>query len=134
APNAWDQIFLPWRDRELLAPYLHPGALRRPLQDTTKAGDFGVWLESVSTGYHPPVSLKRSWRDDGSAYVEVQLWGAGDPLDIVKAFEYRMEEPDPKFLSELKRRGIKVYDRRNFRTSNGDYLKESGAFKDLPKN
>lgn len=90
--QSWDQSFIPWSHRTLLAPYLDRQAFGRPTRETA------------------PV-LKKSWEMD-YIYFEIQIFGELT-LNDVKAFEFTRTPPSGEFLRELREHGIEI---RNGRT------------------
>lgn len=91
--TAWDQMFIPYSHREMLAPFMESGA---------KAGlGNRPTLPSEST-------LKTSWA--GSLpYFEIQVFGQVT-LEDVEMFEFKGTPPSGEFLAELQRHKIKIVD------------------------
>jgi uncharacterized protein YaaR (DUF327 family) len=92
-PEAWDQGFIPWNYRTLLAPFL----IR---------SKFGVVA--------PPKTeiLDKTFALDTS-YFEVQIFGELK-LDDVKAFEFTQNPPQGEFLAALLKHNIEIRDGRRW--------------------
>lgn len=93
----WNQMFIPWRHREFLAPYLI---------ESLKDGAFGA--------YSIPNDLKEGLRATGwgGSYTEVQIWG---PLGLkdIDTFAFTRNPPDAALIKVLKQYGIKIVDARS---------------------
>jgi hypothetical protein len=89
----WDQLFIPWLHRELMAPYL----IENLKMNLFYSG--GIPAELGLSG------------NRGSSYFEVQLWGPITLKDI-SGFAFGSEPPTAEFVKILQQYGIKIYDAR----------------------
>lgn len=89
--EAWDQLFIPWDYRTLIAPYLNRTA-------------FGKAHDASNS------ILKKTWKLD-YIYFEIQIFGELT-LDDIHTLIFTLEPPDDKYYAELKARGIEIYDGR----------------------
>lgn len=88
----WDQTYIPWSHRTLLAPYLN-----RELFGHSQKNETDI--------------LNKGWKT-GFVYFEIQIFGALT-LDDVEAFEFQGTPPSGEFLKELQKRKIQIIDGRN---------------------
>jgi hypothetical protein len=89
-PTHWDQAFIPWADRMLLAPSI--ALLGNKL---TRGGRHQ---------YPPGFKTTHYWSD----YIELQFWGTLD-LRNVERFEFSGTPPSGKFLTALRANGVKIF-------------------------
>lgn len=92
-PKAWDQSFIPWEYRTLLAPFLSKQAFGRPVRDQHKV-------------------LQKTFNMDDT-YFEIQVFGELS-LSDVKAFEFTYNPPSGDFLRELQLHNIEIRDGRTW--------------------
>lgn len=103
APVFWDQFFIPWSQRLLLAPliqkYEHTQLVPQPHYMNIET--------DASLPSDSPQKLKRSYPNN--EYVELQFWGELG-LDDVKAFVFQIHPPSGDFLTALLRHKIPIYE------------------------
>lgn len=92
-PQAWDQSFIPWSHRTLLAPFLDRASFGRP----------GPASEPI---------LNKTWRLDFQ-YFEIQIFGEVTFADV-KAFEFTGTPPSGEFLRQLRENGVEIRDGRTW--------------------
>jgi hypothetical protein len=91
--QAWDQSFIPWNYRTLLAPFLQRAAFGRPQPQSN------------------PI-LQKTWTMDHT-YFEIQIFGELT-LNDVKAYEFTQTPPSGEFLKTLRDHGIEIRDGRTW--------------------
>lgn len=96
-PDHWNEIFIPWKNRELITP---------ALKDNLKQGRFEISYGGVSD-----VGLDMKW-DRGNEYLETQIWGEIG-LESVDKFIFIQKPPSKSYFEILKKHNIKIYDGRN---------------------
>jgi hypothetical protein len=108
-PQMWDQMFVPWKYRTLLAPFLVQGLAENRFgfsQDVcTSPQCYGQQLDMELLDTLG--QLKSAWPSPNMDYIEVQIWGKLT-LDHVEEFEYQTDPPAGEFLRQLKKRNIKI--------------------------
>ncbi len=114
-PESWDQIFVPWKDRNMFIPVLAEGLKEGRLGlpeivglENQRPIDYGMQSDVVGEGSMAPFRMKWSPNMD---YLEVQIWGKLT-LDDVAVFEYTNAPPTGEFLRELVNKGIEIRDGR----------------------
>lgn len=101
-PKTWDQTFVPWSQRALLAPII------QGYEKTHLAPQPGI-PDTMSTKFSVGEGIPNLTRQYGnSEYVELQYWGELN-LDHVKAFVFTNEPPAGEFLQALRARNISIY-------------------------
>ena len=100
-PDHWDEVFLPWSQKELMTPVLKKGIQSKKFSlEYSEMDDLG---------------LSKKW-SRGGEYLELQFWGDLN-LSQVEKFIFTREPPTAEFYRILKERGIKVYDGRKYHLS-----------------
>lgn len=91
----WDQIFIPWKYRDLMAPFIE---LSLDSTGATKA-------QQRSSSAIPELTTESAY------YIETQIFG---PLRLtdVDAFQFNKTPPAGEFLAALTKQGVKIYDGR----------------------
>jgi len=101
-PLHWDQAFIPWSQRALLAPTMQFDIYTNGVRPTR--------INSIEIGD----GLKRFERNNSrsNAYVEMQYWGPVTLSEVV-AFIFTQNPPTGEFLAALQKRNIKIYQQVN---------------------
>lgn len=100
APETWQQVFVPWSNRELMVP-----GLTKYLKDNL----FKISKPDAVDDVYKALKFE-NYRN--FLYVELQLWGDIN-LDHIEKFYFRAEPPSKSFYRLLKSKGIEVFDARN---------------------
>lgn len=98
-PKNIDEMMIPWSKRLLMVPYM---------VENLAQGYFGRPSSPSSLAPEITPKMKMYYTHD---YWEAQIFGRVD-LDMVEAFRFEKTPPEGEFLTELRRRGIKIYDAR----------------------
>ncbi|MBO9665858.1 MAG: hypothetical protein J7501_03490 [Bdellovibrio sp.] len=93
--DSWDQLFIPWKRRLLMVPFM--------VKDIRTSNSFRAPLPSELT----PEGFKESQH----YYWESQIFGKLT-LDMVETFEFQGTPPTGEFLAQLKKHKIKIIDGR----------------------
>lgn len=101
APNHWNEIFIPWKHREMITP---------ALKNQIKNDRFMINYSGMDDA-----GMNMKW-DRGNEYLETQIWGEID-LASVERFVFTREAPTKSYYEILKKHKIKVYDGRGSRMS-----------------
>lgn len=102
-PKSWDQLFIPWKFKDLLIPLMH---------ENIKNQSIGLDTIVSNSSFHKTFKGLKLGHQKGryfAPFTEVQLWGPLS-LDHVTGFVFENNPPSGEFLYELIRRGIKIYD------------------------
>lgn len=113
--NVWDQVFVPWKYRELMIPEIWPRY--------AKDGKLGVPIQSLVNklldffqrqGTDSLRAYRKSISSNGGNYLEVQKFG---PLEFSDAigFQFNKAPPTGHFLKALLDRKMTIYDGRGGR-------------------
>lgn len=106
-PKSWDQTFIPWKYRVLIADSIRENKLEFKRSSLTNL---------------------RNMSGIQNDYVEVQIFGGGVDVSELSAFEFRKEQPSGDFLTSLRKAGLEI----RKRTESGSEVWENDlVFRDL---
>lgn len=102
----WDQMFIPWKDRELMVPYALNSQQSYYYDSVPKSKVKPFSPSSI------PKSFKMAGERYGSSYFEVQIWGPLT-LDDIQAFHFKENPPNKELYELLISKNIEVWDERS---------------------
>jgi hypothetical protein len=97
-PKSWDQGYVPWSQRMILAPMLR-----------IHSNDEAAGIVNVEEPTLP--KFKMAWSGSAEGYIELQYHRPLD-FDELEAFVFRTEPPKGAFLEKLQAKGVPIYDGR----------------------
>jgi hypothetical protein len=104
--RSWDQLFIPWKDRALLAPDLMAA------EDSHWNVPYGSSREDWTPAEKEALrGYRKSYDLNRATYPEAQIFGPLT-LDDVETFQFRTAPPSGEFLNELRKRHIRIRDGR----------------------
>lgn len=102
--QSWDQLFIPWQDRMLIAPFIG-------LQNSYESNGKNIQIFQVKT--FPSIKLRPTLYPILGDYLEWQGWRVRSDISMLEAFEFVGEPPSGEFLKALRDNNVKIFDARN---------------------
>lgn len=104
----WEYLFIPWKYKESIVPSVAITKIKYNSQRLTAVHDPSPEFSELGVELFPFTMKSGSH----TGYIELQYHGALT-LDDVDQFEFFEKPPSGKFLEELEKRKIKIFDKRN---------------------